>query len=185
MNPTQHIKILMHGNQLKRTARTGWVQRGVPEAETVAAHSYGAAYTAMVLAELISVNLDLGRVLAMVTLHDLPEALTTDIPRPAWRYMPQGSKESAEAAALDEILTDVAFAPRWRAWWAELEANVTLEAQLVHDADKLDQYLQAVVYERQTGNRSLAEFWQRPHQFHFPEAQAIYDELRCQRDEPA
>jgi putative hydrolase of HD superfamily len=181
LNTTDVIDLLMHGNQLKRTARTGWVQRGVPEAENVAAHSFGAAYTALVLHGLLNEPVDLGRTLALVALHDLPEALTTDIPRPAWRFLPAGAKGMAEAAALAEMLGGVSFAPQWRAWWAELVDNETAEAKLAHDADKLDQFLQATVYERQTGNRMLAEFWQQPHSFHFPQAQAIYDRLREQR----
>ncbi|MCZ7670255.1 MAG: hypothetical protein M5U34_25360 [Chloroflexi bacterium] len=39
MDTTAVLKLLLHGNQLKRTPRTGWVQRGVPNAENVAAHS--------------------------------------------------------------------------------------------------------------------------------------------------
>ena len=66
------------------------------------------------------------------------------------------------------------------AWWEEMRQNATAEARLVHDSDKIDLFLQAYVYERQTGNRQLAEFWQSPHAFHFPQAQALYDEL-CRR----
>lgn len=181
LNVTEIIDILMHGNQLKRTARAGWVQRGVSDAESVAGHSFGAAYTAMVLAELIDESLDLGHTLALVALHDLPEGLTTDIPRPAWRLFPDGLKQTVEDAALEKILGQVTFAPRWREWWAELVTNETLEARLVHDADKLDQMLQAYVYERQTGNRALSEFWEQPYQFYFQAAQEIYDELHRRR----
>ncbi len=60
-------------------------------------------------------------------------------------------------------------------------ANETAEAQLVHDADRLDLYVQAHVYEVQTGNRQLEEFWAVAHRFHFPQAQALYDELRRRR----
>ncbi|MEZ4516064.1 MAG: HD family hydrolase [Chloroflexota bacterium] len=181
MDTAQVIDVLLHGNQLKRTARTGWVQRGVADAENVAAHTFGAAYTAMVLWELIDEQLDLGRVLAMVTLHDLPEGLTTDIPKPAWRYLPEGAKQTAEAKAMDTILGGADFASRWLEWWSELGSNTSPEAKLAHDADKLDQYLQARIYEQQTGNRALREFWTTPYRFHFPEAQAIYDELRRRR----
>lgn len=51
MDVTAVLKTLLHGNQLKRTARTGWVQRGVPNAENVAAHSYGVVFTTLVLAQ--------------------------------------------------------------------------------------------------------------------------------------
>lgn len=183
MEAERLLTTLMHGNQLKRTARTGWGQRGVPSAENVAAHSYGVIYTALLLAELIDPPPDVAAMLTMAVLHDLPEALTTDIPAPAWRLFPDGAKASAERKALDEILGGAPFAARLLSVWEELHQNRSVEARLVHDADKLDQYIQAYVYERQTGNRQLEEFWRRPHAFNFPQAHAVYEELRRRRSE--
>ena len=177
------VNLLRHDNQLKRTARTGWAQRGVANAENVAAHSHGVAFTALLLAELLAprVALDRGRLLALAVLHDLPESLTTDIPSPAWDYLPAGIKRDVERGALTQILDAAPFAPAWLALFEELHDGLTAEARLVHDADKVDMYLQAVAYEEQTGNRQLVEFWRRPHQFFYPEAQAIYDWLRQAR----
>lgn len=183
MNITSILQTLFHANQLKRTARTGWVQRGVPNAEDVAAHSYGVVFATMLLAELIEEEVDLGRALALATLHDLPEGLTTDIPTPAWRYLPKGIKTDVERGAMQEILAGAAFNDRWMALWEELHRNETAVARLVHDADKLDQFVQAFVYEQQTGNTQLEEFWERPHLFYFPQAQALYDALRAWRAE--
>jgi putative hydrolases of HD superfamily len=90
MNENDTVTILRYANQLKRTARTGWVQRGVPEAEDVAAHSYGVVFATLLLAELVERQLIAGRALALAVLHDLPEALTTDIPAPAWRLTAGG-----------------------------------------------------------------------------------------------
>jgi putative hydrolase of HD superfamily len=181
MEVSRLLEILLHGNQLKRTTRTGWAQRGVPSPENVAAHSYGVVYTALLLAELVETPLDLAAVLAMAILHDLPESLTTDIPPAVWRLMPPGAKVTAEQSALEQIFDDAPFGPRLTAWWEELRRNETAEARLVHDADKLDQYIQATLYERQTGNRQLEEFWLIAHQFHYSPAQAVYEELRRQR----
>ena len=181
MNVTAVLNTLLHGNQLKRTARTGWVQRGVANAENVAAHSYGVVFTCLVLAQLIDETIDLGKALAIATLHDLAEGLTTDIPRPAWRYLPSGIKIDVERAAMADILAGVPFAVVLVDYWEELHSNETAEARLVHDADRLDLFLQALVYEQQTGNRRLEEFWTVRHQFHFAPAQAIYDELLARR----
>ncbi|MCP4359078.1 MAG: HD family hydrolase [Chloroflexi bacterium] len=181
MDVTAVVQTLIHGNQLKRTVRTGWAQRGVPNAETVAAHSYGVVYAALVLAPLIEEPVDLGKLLAMAALHDLPEGLTTDIPTPAWRYLPPGIKTDVERGAMQEILNGVSFAPQWLALWEDLHESQTTVARLVHDADKLDMYLQALMYEQQFGNGQLAEFWQESEPFHFPQAQAVYDELCARR----
>jgi len=175
------LNILLHANQLKRTARTGWIQRGVPDAEDVAAHSYGVAFTTMILSQVVDEPIELETALAMAILHDLPEGLTTDIPTPAWRYLPPGSKYHAEKGAMMEILEDADFSDELIALWEELHAAESHEAKLVHDADKLDMFLQALVYEEQSGNTHLQEFWDTPAQFYFPQAQSLYDELRRQR----
>jgi putative hydrolase of HD superfamily len=192
MTTQQVLELLRYGNQLKRTARTGWVQRGVTNAESVAAHSYGVVFTALVLAELIEQPLNLADILAMATLHDLPEALTSDIPAPAWQFLPPESKIGAERRAMKTMVAaddedgepdPSAPAAEFLRWWEQLQAADTAEARLVKDADRLEQFLQALTYERQTGNRQLEEFWAVPHQFYFPQAQALCDELRRQRGE--
>lgn len=185
MDVTAVLRLLTYGNQLKRTARTGWVQRGVPNAENVATHSYGVVFIALILAQVVDERMDLGKLLAMAALHDLPEGLTTDIPTPAWRYLPPDCKHDVERGAMKDMLDGVTFAPALLALWEEVHtaktADSTPEARLIHDADRLDMYLQAFIYEEQTGNRHLAEFWHKPHTFHYPQAQAIYDELRTRR----
>ena len=181
MDDTAVLNILLHGNQLKRTARTGWVQRGVSNPEDVAAHSFGVVYTALILANVIDEPVNLERVLAMATLHDLPEGLTSDIPTPAWRYLPPGIKTDVERSAMAEMLADAPFAGALLDVWEELHAGETAEARLVDDADKLELFLQALMYEQQTGNRQLREFWAAPHAFNYPQCQAIYGVLRARR----
>ena len=181
MDVTAVLKTLLHGNQLKRTVRTGWVQRGVPNAESVAAHSYGVVFATLVLAQVMADPIDLGKAMALAALHDLPEGLTTDIPTPAWRYLPLNIKEDVERGVMQEILDGVSFGNDLMALWEEMNGRKTPESKLVHDADKLDMYLQALMYEKQFGNVQLAEFWETPHTFYFAECQAIYEELRARR----
>lgn len=182
MNETDTVTILRYANQLKRTARTGWVQRGVPEAEDVAAHSFGVVFATMLLAELVPAPIDLGRALALAVLHDLPEALTTDIPAPAWRLLPVGLKNRVEHSAVETMLDGAPFRNQWLAWHEELALGESAEARLVHDADKIDLFVQALVYEEQSGNVHLQEFWDGAAAFHYPPAQAIFDALRHQRE---
>jgi putative hydrolases of HD superfamily len=172
------IEALLQGNQLKRTARTGWVQRGVPEAENVAAHTFGVCYVTLILATLIEEPIDREKALQMAILHDLAEGLTSDIPAPAWRFLPAGTKREMERGAMRTILDGLPFAPVFTAVWEEYGESITYEARLVHDADKIDLFLQAGVYEEQAGNRHLREFWAAPVHFYTPQAQAIYEALR-------
>ena len=177
MRESDAMRLLLHSNQLKRTKRTGWVQRGIVDAEDVAAHTYGVAFTALILSQAIEQDLDREKVLIMALLHDLPEGVTTDIPTTAWRFFKEGTKTDLERDAMTEIVGGTSFAGALMASWAEFQEKKTPEANLVHDADKLDMYLQALIYERQTGNRQLKEFWEKPRRFFFDEAQSIYEEL--------
>ena len=178
MDGSATLQLLLHGNQLKRTVRTGWVQRGVPNPENVAAHSFGVAFAVLTLAAQLTEPIDLERALGMAVLHDLPEGLTTDIPTPAWRFLPANIKTTVEREAMNEILAGMpAIAPTLLSYWEELHANQTIEAKLVHDADLLDLLVQAYQYEQQTGNQHLAEFWDDVGAFHFLASQAVFDAL--------
>lgn len=179
------LSLLLAGNQLKRTARTGWFMRGIQNGEDVAAHTFGVAWTALLLANQIQAeehqSFDMGRLLSMALLHDIPEGKTTDIPSPAWRLLPEGSKKTVEQGVMEQIVSGSDQADRLMALWKEASQKETAEAKLVHDADKLDMYLQAWQYEQQLGNRQLGEFWETEHQFHFSQSQAIYAEILANR----
>ncbi len=183
---TAILNLLLAGNQLKRTARTGWVMRGIPNAEDVAAHSYGVSWTAMLLANQIQIetgeSFDMGRLLQMALIHDIPEGITTDIPSPTWRLLPSDLKPKVERGALESIVNGSTQADLLIDLWEEMNGRQSAESKLVHDADKIDMYLQAWQYESQFGNQQLTEFWQKQHQFHFSLSQAIYAEIRSYRD---
>lgn len=151
--------VLLAANALKTAPRTGWALRGVASPESVAAHSHGVALVALLLLEIVPQPLDRARALAMAVLHDLPESVTGDLSLGASRLLPAGAKRAAEERALRELLEGTPCAESWLALWRELEDRHTPESRLVRDADRLDLLLQALVYERTTGNRCLEEFF--------------------------
>jgi len=175
------LQTLLHGNQLKRTIRTGWTQHGVANAESVADHTFGVCFTTLILASELPIPLDLGKTLSMAILHDIPEALTSDIPAPAWRYLPEGSKQLAEEKAFKQIFESKDGGSEIQTLWREMKEEQTTEARLVHDADKIDLYLQALVYEQQLGNRYLEEFWVKEPLFYFKSSKALYLSIRSLR----
>jgi putative hydrolases of HD superfamily len=181
MMVTELLTLLRHGNQLKRTPRSGWAVRGVVQGESVAAHTFGMAYTALILAPYVDPTLDVGRLLAMCLLHDLPEGMTTDIPAPAWKLLPRELKTQVEDGVMRQIIGEGAQAEALWELWREMDEGTTAVSRLVHDADKIDMYIQALIYEQQTGNQHLGEFWTEPHQFYYPLCQEIYAALCAER----
>ena len=139
----------------------------------------------MLLLEVLEERVDAYRALAIAALHDLPEALTSDIPSPVKSLFPTEVrptlKTDIERNALRRIVADTPFAKRWLALFEELHAAQTPEAKLVHDADKIDLYLQAYMYEQQTGTRRLAEFWGDEPVFHYEVSAELYRHLFAMR----
>jgi len=186
MDTSTAMQLLLNAHRLKRTPRTGWVMRGVADAESVADHSFGVAFISLILAEMVGQPLDKAKLLTIALLHDLPESVVSDLPTPAAVHFPSGAKREAETEALNELLRRSPCAGQWRTWWQEFEDGTSIEGRLVRDADRLDMLIQAHVYEQTTGNRWLEEFWPRSDTlpFEFATAQALYEELRSLRQRP-
>ncbi|HZH30489.1 MAG TPA: HD family hydrolase [Pyrinomonadaceae bacterium] len=157
--------LLIELQRLKRLDRTGWVLRGLaPGAESVAAHSYGVAFTAMLLADEVrarGVEVDVERVLRVALLHDLAEARTGDMPRTMALYYGAAARRAAERAAFADMVRalDARRAAEYVALHDDYEARESLEARLVKAADILDLLAQALAFER-AGARELGEFWE-------------------------
>lgn len=159
------ISVLLELQRLKRLDRAGWVLRGqAPGAESVAAHSYGVALAAMMLADEVrarGVEADAERVLRLALLHDLAEIRTGDLPRTAARYYSAEARGRAERAAFDDIVRELGArrSAEYGALHEEYEERASLEARLVKAADIIDLLAQALTFER-AGVRGLDEFWE-------------------------
>jgi putative hydrolase of HD superfamily len=139
--------------------RTGWLLRGVRPCESLADHSFGVAFLAMLFVDAIRAEgtaIDGERVLRMALVHDAAEAKTGDVPMP--------NKTPAMAAALHELeatLIRELLPPAQQEAWAEAERGDSLEARVVKAADKAQMMIKALSYERQHRG-DLEEFWSNP-----------------------
>ncbi|MDZ4719908.1 MAG: HD domain-containing protein [Roseiflexaceae bacterium] len=144
---------------LKLLPRSGWLQRGIALPESIAAHSYGVATLALAVAGLFP-ELDRGRILALALVHDVGEALLTDLPLTAQNLLGEGVKHEAERRAAEAVLSRLPNGADLVGLWAEYRAGATQEARLIKALDRIELLAQALAYE-QAGNRNLAEFWRR------------------------
>jgi putative hydrolase of HD superfamily len=191
MNQDAVVELFLEAMILKRMPRTGWALRGVAPVESVAEHSFGTAFVAMALADLVNGEMDrdsgqrllnLEKVLAMALLHDLAEVRLTDLPVSAVKLFPGAVKSQAEATAIGDLLAPLPAAGRWQALWQEFEDCSSPEGRLVRDADKLEMMVQCLRYE-QAGSRGLDEYWEAMdgRAWHFSAAGALYARLREMR----
>ncbi|HLU34943.1 MAG TPA: HD domain-containing protein [Thermomicrobiales bacterium] len=168
--------------QLKRTKRTGWLDRGIPpdETESVADHTLMTALIAWFMA-LDDPDLDADRVLKLAVIHDLAEAIAGDRPPYEPHEIPkddpealraffsvrrvaspeaQAEKHQAEMEAAKEIFGHLPDSTRGevRSLWEEYEARSTPEARFVKDVDRLEAFLQARAYQREHPDVPLSGF---------------------------
>jgi putative hydrolases of HD superfamily len=157
------LSTLIEIQRLKTLDRTGWTLRGqAPGAESVAAHSYGVAVAAMMLADEVrarGVAVDVERVLRVALMHDWAEARLGDMPRTAVEYFGAATRRKAERVAFDDIVKDAAGGEHYSALHEDYEGRESLEARLVKAADIIDLLVQALAFER-AGVRGLDEFWE-------------------------
>lgn len=140
---------------LDRLPRTGWIQAGIPHPESVAAHSLGCCQVALALAPRVEPAVDTDRVVALTAVHDLPEALLSDLPRSASELLPDGAKRTAEDRAASELLGALSEDALER--HREYQEQATREARLARICDRLHLGLRALAY-RRAGSRGLGEF---------------------------
>lgn len=168
------IDVLLEALGLKAVDRSGWVRRGVPGPESVAAHSWGVAW--LVLA-LLPDDLDRERALTYAVLHDLPEVRTGDLMPSDGVDKPE--KHRREEAAIIALLGGFPRGAELAAAWEAYEAQADPEARFVKQLDRLDMALQAVVYGRKTG-LDLGEFLDSAAlEIEHPALKAILDALRA------
>ncbi|CAM6127751.1 unnamed protein product [Calypogeia fissa] len=152
------IQFLTLCQRLKTTKRTGWVNHGLKESESIADHMYRMAIMALVLSDGVpGVNKD--RCVKMAVVHDLAEAIVGDI-TPS-DGVPKEEKSRMEREAMDQMCSMLGngdAAQEMKELWQEYENNATPEAKLVKDFDKVEMILQAQEYEQQQG-KHLEDFF--------------------------
>lgn len=171
------IDFIIEAGRLKRLPRTGWVESGVPDPESVADHSFRVALISLVLAD--AKGLDSLKAVRMALLHDLAEAETGDL-TPVQKGVDPEAIKRAEDQAMGRLLDKLPEAIRgaYRAAWREFSEASTEEACLVRDADKLEMLMQASEYQREGCDRGkLMRFWHA--EINGDETRAIRDAVRA------
>ena len=157
------LSTLIELQRLKRLERTGWNLRGLANGtESVSAHSFGVAVTAMVVADelvQLGVEIDVELVIRIALVHDWAEVRVGDMPRTATEYFGAEARRQAETKAFSDIVGNLNAQNLYRRLYDQYEERQTLEARLVKAADILDLLVQVLALER-AGARGLDEFWE-------------------------
>jgi 5'-deoxynucleotidase YfbR-like HD superfamily hydrolase len=154
------IDFLMKIGKLKKMRRTGWVEAGIRDAESVAEHTFRTAVITMILADLY--GLDAGKALKMAILHDLSEIETGDL-TPRNKIKLGDGFAQIEISAIKKALSKLPSELRTNYFSLIMEyfSASSHEAKLVRQADKMEMILQAFEYEKsQSYSGELDRFWE-------------------------
>ena len=145
-----------HIAKLKEIERSGWVEKELPNPESVADHSFGTAFLVMVLAPRL--GLDQLKCLKLALVHDMAEAETGDVvtQRGSEVVADHAQKQKNEALAAQKIFSQLG-GPEYLALFSEYQAQESEEAKFVRQIDKLEMALQAKHYQ-ETFGKDLSEF---------------------------
>jgi 5'-deoxynucleotidase YfbR-like HD superfamily hydrolase len=137
----RQIRFVLEADRLKTVTRQS-VITGESRRENSAEHSWHLAVMAVVLAEHAPPGTDLGKVGAMLVLHDLVEIDAGDL----FLYSDaaaQARQEEAERAAADRLFAILppAQATELRGLWEEFEERRTPEARFARALDRLQPML--------------------------------------------
>lgn len=168
--------------KLKRTPRTGWKIRRVKKPESVADHTFRATILGMVLSDIEKFNTE--KVIRMLILHDVGEAITGDIPlirkcKDMKRY------KKIEEKAVKKILSKLPqnLKEKYLNLWKEMENCKSKEAKFCKDIDNLEKMIQVLEYEKIDKEKRLSVFWKRdmnkPQRY--PLLKKIFKELERER----
>lgn len=160
---SEMLSTLVELQRLKRLERTGWTLRGLPNGtESVGAHSFGVAVTAMMIADEVrkeGVEIDVEKVIRIALLHDWAEARVGDMPKTGTMYFGAQIRRQAELRAFNDLVGSLTSAAEYKKLYEDYEHRESLEAKLVKAADVIDLLIQVLALER-AGARGLDEFWQ-------------------------
>ncbi|MEM1349544.1 MAG: HD family hydrolase [Myxococcota bacterium] len=161
MNPSDDraqalLRFIQRAERLEALPRTGWLVCGVTEPESVASHTYVVALIALFIADHIDEDVDVEAMLRMALLHDIAEAMLTDLPWPVKRFVGKETVADAEARA-GHLITCEAH-PDWPDALARYEAFDSLEARIVKAADRIQMLAKSLQYDTQRRG-DTRRFW--------------------------
>ena len=149
--------------RLKNVRRSGWISHvGIEDPESVADHSFRCAILAMCIGDLADVDIE--KLVKMLLLHDIQEALTGDYDIFAKKKIGIKKFRAQEKNAAREILSQLPseLMEEYVAVWEEFEDRKTREAILANDIDKIEMMMQALEYEKEGYDpEKFEEFWTR------------------------
>ena len=140
------IEFYVLTNKLKNVIRTGWLNWHVSNTrvESVAEHVYGTLMLALAIYSEYEVDVDIKKVLYMLSIHELEETIIGDL-----TYLDISSEDKVKIGhkAVEKILSGLIKGEELKKIIFEFDERKTEEAKFAYYCDKLECDLQCKLYD--------------------------------------
>lgn len=151
------MRFYLLATKLKYRIRSGWDKKHwnvtSDRIESIAEHVYGTCVLAISLDSEFKLNLDMEKVLKMLTLHEIGEVLIGDIT--PFDEMTSIQKIELEHKAMKNVIGDLIDKDELFDLLVEFDGHKTKEAKFSYLCDKIEADIQAKVYQDKGYQRSL------------------------------
>ena len=145
-------------SELKVLYRQGWLKYLPSEkCESVADHTMGVMVLTTFLADKFFEKPNYEKLMKMAMIHDLAEAIVGDLITGIGNENPD-NKQERELVAIEKIFENIENKHQYIELFKEYHERKSKEAIFVKKMDKLELYLQATIYEKETKQKLVAFF---------------------------
>lgn len=143
--------------QLKYKIRSGWDEKhwnvSKERLESIAEHVYGTCILALGIYSEFETDLDINKVIKMLVLHEIGEAVIGDIT--PFDNVTSEEKLEKEHEAMQAVIGNLIRKEEYLSLLYEFDEKITKEAIFAHHCDKLEADIQAKVYQDMGCQNSL------------------------------
>lgn len=153
------MRFYLLATKLKYKLRSGWDKNHwnvtCERLESTAEHVYGTCILALSLNSEFQLNMDMGKVLKMLTIHEIGEVLIGDIT--PFDGITVEEKAEIEHKAMQDVLGDIVEKDELYDLLLEFDEHNTKESNFAYLCDKLEADIQAKVYQDMGCQRELSD----------------------------
>ena len=151
------MRLYLLATQLKYRIRSGWDDKHwnvtSERKESIAEHVYGTCVLAISLNSEFQLNMDMEKVLKMLTIHEIGEVVIGDIT--PFDKVSEEEKAEIEHKAMKDVLGDLVGKDELFELLIEFDEHDTKESKFAYLCDKIEAVIQAKVYQDKGCQRSL------------------------------
>ena len=153
------MRFYLYATKLKYKIRSGWDKNHwnikSERIESIAEHVYGVSILAIAINSEFDLDIDMEKVLKMITIHEIGEVLIGDI-TPFDNITPE-QKEEMEHKAMLDVLGNLCQRDELFKLLLEFDEHKTKESQFAFLCDKMEADIQAKVYQDRGEQRTLED----------------------------